>query len=102
MSNDDIIIEAKNNITISYFSIYKIKGWNNRWTCISWNVWNVVEISLESAPKFIGNPSDPDLDRNTVPDIIEYYKYSTSIMQIKGNFKHSNLFDFPKVVTSII
>ena len=41
-------------------------------------------MSSESAPKSIGNPSNPDQDRNSVLDI-EYNKNNTSIMQIKEN-----------------
>ena len=32
---------------------------------------NIVEISSESASKSIGNPSNPDHNRNTVLDIID-------------------------------
>ena len=67
---------------------------------------NIVEKSSGSAPKPIGNPSNPDLDSNAVADIIEYYKSHPSIMQIKKTFKHSNSSDFPeakiKGINSII
>ena len=63
---------------------------------------NIVEISSGLAPTFLGNPSNPDLDSETVSDIIETYKYHPSITQIKENFRFTETFDLPKATVADI
>lgn len=57
---------------------------------------NIIGKASVSVPKFIGNLSNLEQDRNTVLNAAEYCKNHPSIMQIKENFKHSNPFDFPE------
>ena len=57
---------------------------------------NVVEKSSGSAPVSIGNSSDPDHDKHTVQNIIQYYKNHPSINKIGEKFKDLASFDFPK------
>ena len=70
------------------------------------NYIDIPEKSSGTTPKSRGSPSNPDPDRNTVLDIIEYYKNHPSLIQIKEQFKHSNSSDFlkatVKAVTSIM
>ena len=104
MPNDNIIIEAPNdtNITIKGGNLVSIKAkdeirdekilvemCNNH--CI-----NIVEKSSPSAPKSIGNLSDPDHDTCTVQNIIQGSKNHPSIIKIKENFKNLAPFDFAK------
>ena len=56
---------------------------------------NIVEKTSGSAPKSIGNPSNPDHDKCTGQNI-QCYKNRPSIIKIKENFKHLAPFDFPK------
>ena len=55
-----------------------------------------INISTGSAPKSIGNASNPDHDKCTVQNIIQCYKNHPSIIKVKENFKNLALFDFPK------
>lgn len=44
---------------------------------------NIVEKWSESALKSIGSLPNPNQDRSTILDVIEYYRNHPSIMQIK-------------------
>ena len=104
MSNDNIIIEAPNDttLTIKGGNLVSIKAkneicdekilveiFNNH--CI-----NIVEKSSGSVPKSLGNPSNPDHDKFTIQNITECYKNHPSIIKIKENFKNFASFGFTK------
>ena len=57
---------------------------------------NIVEKSSGSAPKSIGDSSNPEKDKSTVQKIINAYKNHPSIIKIKECSINSNLFEFPK------
>ena len=57
---------------------------------------NIVEKSSGSAPKTIGDSSNPNNDKSTVLNIISAYKNHPSIIKIKECSINSIPFDFPK------
>ena len=112
LSNDSIIIESAEDITIKVkngdlISIKakdeirgeKVEMFTNHYI-------NIVEKSSGTAPKSIGDPLDPKQDSDTVQKIIQHYQNHPSIIRIKNNFKTSKPFDFPeptvKDINSII
>ena len=104
MPNDNIIIEAPNdtNLTIKGGNLVSIKAKDEIRDekilvemCYNHYI-NIVEKSSPSAPKSIGNLSDPDHDTCTVQNIIQGSKNHPSIIKIKENFKNLAPFDFAK------
>ena len=114
LSNDSIIIESAEDITIKVKNgdLISIKAkdeirdeqvlvemFNNHYI-------NIVEKSSGNAPKSIGDPLDPQQDSDTVQKIIQHYQNHPSIIRIKNNFTTSKPFDFPeptvKDINSII
>ena len=104
LSNDNIIIESADDITLKVKNgdLVSIKAkdeirdehilvemFNNHYI-------NIVEKSSGIAPNSIGNPMDPEQDKNTVEKIIQHYKNHPSIKKIKNNFLNSKPFDFPE------
>ena len=114
LSNDSIIIESAEDITIKVKNgdLISIKAkdeirdeqvlvemFNNHYI-------NIVEKSSGTAPKSIGDPLDPKQDSDTVQKIIQHYQNHPSIIRIKNNFTISKPSDFPeptvKDINSII
>ena len=60
---------------------------------------NIVEKTSGLAPKCIGNPENPTLDKETVHQIISHYEKHPSILKIKELKSNENSFDFPKATT---
>ena len=99
MSNDKIIIEARNDttLTITGGNLVSIKAKDEiRDEKILGEIDSSVEKLWGSIPKSKGNPSDPDHDKCTLQNIIQFYKNHPSIIKIKENFKNLSPFDFPK------
>ena len=97
LSNDKIIIKAPNNTTVSIkgSNLVSIKTKDEiRDKKILVEMFNNHYINREkstgSAPKSIGNQSNPD--------IIQCYKNHPSIIKIKENFKNSAAFDCSKPI----
>ena len=112
LSNDKIIIKALNNTTLSMkgSNLVFIKAKDEiRNEKILVEMFNNHYINREksagSAPKSIGNQSNPDHDKWTVENIIQCYKNHPSIIKIKENFKNSATFGYSKPIlenTSLI
>ena len=104
MSNDNILIEAPNDttLTIKGGNLVSIKSKNEiRDEKILVEIFNnhyinIVEKLSGSVPKSLGNPSNPDHDKFTIQNITECYKNHPSIIKIKENFKNFASFDFTK------
>ena len=60
---------------------------------------NIYEKTSGIALKNLGNPLDPKLDEKTIRDIIENYRYNTSIIKIKEIVKEKPIFEFPEATT---
>ena len=104
-SNDNIITEAPNDttLTIKGGNLVSIKAkdeiWDEKILVEMFNNYNIniMEKSSGSAPKSIGNPSNPVDDKCRVQNIIKcYYKSHPNIIKINENFKNLAPFDFPK------
>ena len=89
LTNDNIIIEALNdtNLTIKGGNLVSIKAKDEIRgekiiveMCNNYYI-NIVEKSSSSAPKSIGNLSDPDHDKCTVQNIIHCSKNHPSIIK---------------------
>ena len=104
LSDDNIIIEAQEDSTVNIKGGYQIslqakdeirdekilvEMFNNHYI-------NIVEKSSGSAPKSIGDSSNPNNDKSTVLNIISAYKNHPSIIKIKECSINSIPFDFPK------
>ena len=104
LSNDSIIIESAEDITIKVKNgdLISIKAKdeirdeqvvvemsNNHYI-------NIVEKSSGNAPKSIGDPLDPKQDSDAVQKIIQHYQNHPSIIRIKNNFTTSKPFNFPE------
>jgi len=104
LSNDNIIIEAPKDSTVNIKGGDKksikaqdeirdekilVEMFNNHYI-------NIVEKSSGSAPKSIGDSSNPENDKPTVQKIIDAYKNHPSIIKIKESSSNIIPFDFPK------
>ena len=110
LSDDNIIIEAQEDSTVNIKGGYQIslqakdeirdekilvEMFNNHYI-------NIVEKSSGSAPKSIGDSSNPNNDKSTVLNIISAYKSHPSIIKIKECSINSIPFDFPKPTVEVV
>ena len=104
LSDDNIIIEAQEDSTVNIKGGYQIslqtkdeirdekilvEMFNNHYI-------NILEKSSGSAPKSIGDSSNPNNDKSTVLNIISAYKNHPTIIKIKECSINSIPFDFSK------
>ena len=103
-SNDNIIIEAATDISLNdeKGDLINIKAKDELRDeqvlveMLNNHHINTVEKASRIAPKSLGNPSDPEQDKSTVQNIVQYYQNHPSIKKIKVNFQNLNPFDFPE------
>ena len=76
ISSNTIILEEDGKLVSNEEELVEI--FNNHYI-------NIVETTMGKPPISIGNPNDPNYDRNTVLDIIEKYKENPIILKINAN-----------------
>ena len=62
----------------------------------TWPYINIVQETSGIAPKNLGNPLDPKLDKSTISEVIENYRNHPSIIKIKEIVNEKPIFDFPE------
>lgn len=105
ISNESIVIKAKDTENVKVKNSQKevqvkanelIKDENVLVEMFNKHYINIVEKTSGEAPKCIGNPANPALDKETVKEIINKYKDHPSVLKIKDLKFNETSFEFPK------
>ena len=101
-SAEDITIKVKNGVLISIKAKDEIRDEKILVEMLNNHYINIVEKSSGTASKSIGDPLDPKQDSDTVHKIIQHYQNHPSIIRIKNNVTTSKPFGFPEPIVKDI